>query len=58
MKLIRMKEMKCKHLSGLCTEVFRANTFEVIAELCKQHGFRMLHSYDRDHTEAMIVCGE
>lgn len=45
--------MTCRQLGGACDEIFRANTFEEMAELSKQHGIKMFHSNDRAHTEAM-----
>jgi len=33
-----MKTMKCEQLGGACDKEFRANTFEEIAEMSKNHG--------------------
>lgn len=48
-----MKSMKCKQLGGACDMEFRANTFEEMAELSKQHGMEMHQSQDPAHLEAM-----
>lgn len=48
-----MKTMKCKELGGACDEEFRAETFEEIAELSKQHGMAMFKSGDEAHLGAM-----
>jgi predicted small metal-binding protein len=36
-----MKMMTCKQLGGACDKEFRANSFEEIAEMSKQHGMEM-----------------
>lgn len=48
-----MKTMTCKQLGGACDMVFRANTFEEMAELSKQHGMEMHQKQDEAHLEAM-----
>lgn len=48
-----MKTMSCKQLGGACDEEFRAETFEEIAELSKQHGMEMFQKQDAAHLEAM-----
>ena len=48
-----MKTMTCKQLGGACDMAFKANTFEEIAELSKQHGMEMFQKQDADHLEAM-----
>jgi len=48
-----MKTMNCKQLGGACEREFRANTFEEIAELSKQHGMKMYQNQDAAHLEAM-----
>lgn len=45
--------MTCKQLGGACDEEFRAETFEEMAELSKQHGMEMLKSQDKAHLDAM-----
>ena len=48
-----MKTMTCKQLGGACDQVFRANTFEELAELSKNHGMEMFQKQDAAHLEAM-----
>ena len=48
-----MKTMTCKQLGGACDEVFRANSFEEIAEMSKQHGMEMFQKSDEAHLKAM-----
>ena len=48
-----MKTMNCRQLGGACELEFRANTFEEMAELSKQHGMEMHKKNDSDHLEAM-----
>lgn len=48
-----MKTMSCKQLGGACDKEFRAETFEEIAELSKQHGMEMHQKHDSAHLEAM-----
>ena len=48
-----MKTMTCKQLGGACDEVFRAGTFDEMAELSKQHGMAMFAQQDAAHLEAM-----
>jgi len=48
-----MKTMNCKQLGGACDKEFRADTFEEIAELSKQHGMEMYQKQDAAHLEAM-----
>lgn len=45
--------MTCLQLGGACDLVFKANTFEEIAELSKQHGMEMFKAGDKAHLEAM-----
>ena len=45
--------MKCNQLGGACDKVFKANTFEEIVELSKQHGTKMFKVQDSEHLEAM-----
>ena len=45
--------MTCKQLGGACDEVFRAETFEEIAQLSKQHGAAMFKQQEPAHVEAM-----
>ncbi len=48
-----MKTMTCKQLGGACDKEFRANTFEEIAEMSKNHGMEMFQVEDEKHIEAM-----
>ncbi|HKJ43563.1 MAG TPA: hypothetical protein VKA27_15815 [Sunxiuqinia sp.] len=45
--------MTCKQLGGACDELFRANTFEEMAELSKKHGLKMFQKGDFAHLKAM-----
>lgn len=48
-----MKTMTCKQLGGACDLEFKADTFEEIAELSKQHGMEMFQKSDAAHLKAM-----
>ncbi len=48
-----MKTMTCKQLGGACDKEFHADSFEEIAELCKQHGMEMFQKKDEAHLQAM-----
>jgi predicted small metal-binding protein len=48
-----VKTMTCKQLGGACDKEFRANSFEEIAEMSKQHGMEMFQKGDKAHLEAM-----
>lgn len=48
-----MKSMTCNQLGGACDKVFRANSFEEIAEQSKKHGIEMFQKGDKPHLEAM-----
>lgn len=48
-----MKTMNCKQLGGACDKEFRAESFEEIAEMSKQHGMEMFQKQDAEHLEAM-----
>ncbi|MES9954361.1 MAG: hypothetical protein ABW104_16105 [Candidatus Thiodiazotropha sp. 6PLUC2] len=50
-----MKSMSCRQLGGACDKEFRANSFEDIAEMSKQHGMKMFQLKDQAHLEAMSV---
>lgn len=45
--------MTCKQLGGACDQVFKADTFEEIAEMSKEHGMEMFQKADEKHVEAM-----
>jgi hypothetical protein len=53
-----MKTMNCKQLGGACDKEFRANSFEEIAEMSKQHGMEMFQSKDELHLKAMSEMKE
>ncbi|WP_444930246.1 DUF1059 domain-containing protein [Microbulbifer sp. SSSA002] len=53
-----MKIMTCKQLGGACDLEFRADTFEEMAELSKQHGMDMHKAQDSAHLEAMQKIAE
>jgi predicted small metal-binding protein len=46
--------MTCKQLGGACDLEFRANTFDEIAEMSKNHGTEMFQKQDPDHMQAML----
>ena len=48
-----MKSMTCQQLGGACDEIFRADTFDEMAELSKQHGMKMFQQQDSAHLAAM-----
>lgn len=45
--------MTCKQLGGACDKVFRASTFDEMAELSKTHGMEMFQAKDAAHLAAM-----
>ena len=53
-----MKTMTCKQLGGACDLEFRADTFEAMSELSKQHGMEMHQKQDAAHLDAMAKMGE
>lgn len=48
-----MKTIKCKHLGGACDKEFRADTFEEVVEISKQHGKEMFQQKDEAHLKVM-----
>jgi predicted small metal-binding protein len=50
---MNMKTMSCRQLGGACDKNFRANSFEEMAEISKQHGMDMFKKGDEAHLEAM-----
>ena len=48
-----MKKMTCKQLGGACDKEFRANSFDEIAAMSKQHGKEMFQKKDAAHLKAM-----
>lgn len=53
-----MKSMTCKQLGGACDKVFKANTFEEMASLSKEHGMEMFMIKDVAHIKAMETMQE
>ena len=47
-----MKNMTCTQLGGACDKEFKANTFEEMAELSKQHSMKMFQKGDEEHLKA------
>ena len=45
--------MTCNQLGGACEKEFRAETFEDMANLSKQHGMEMFQLKDAAHLDAM-----
>jgi len=45
--------MTCNQLGGACEKEFRAETFEEMAEMSKQHGMEMFKKQDEAHLNAM-----
>ena len=45
--------MTCKQLGGACNLEFKAETFDEIAEMSKQHGMEMFQKNDEAHLAAM-----
>ena len=50
--------MTCKQLGGACDAVFRANSFEKMADMSKQHGKDMFQKQDVAHLQAMSEMHE
>jgi len=48
-----MKKMTCKQLGGACDKEFRANSFDEIAGMSKQHAMEMFKKKDAAHLQAM-----
>ena len=48
-----MKTMTCRQLGGACDLEFRADSFDEMAELSKQHGMEMFQKGDQAHLAAM-----
>ncbi len=53
-----MRAMNCKQLGGACDKIFRAQTFEEIAEQSKKHGMEMYQKGDKPHIDAMSKMQE
>ena len=53
-----MKTMTCKQLGGACEKVFKAESFDEMAELSRAHGMQMFQEGDEAHVkviEEMLV---
>ncbi|CAN5216706.1 hypothetical protein BH09PAT2_BH09PAT2_08070 [soil metagenome] len=50
--------MTCRELGGACDKVFKAETFEAMAKLSKQHGMEMYQAGDAAHIGAMTAMSE
>lgn len=48
-----MKTMICRELGGACEKSFKAETFEEMSELVKQHGVEMFMAGDEPHLSAI-----
>lgn len=48
-----MKTMTCSQLGGACNIQFRADTFDEMAEMSKNHGMEMFQKQDEAHMKAM-----
>lgn len=48
-----MKTMTCKQLGGACDLEFKAETFEEMSSLSKQHGMEMFQAGDEAHLNVM-----
>lgn len=53
-----MKTMSCRQLGGGCDQLFRADSFEQMALMSKQHGSEMLEQHDEAHLKAMSEMQE
>lgn len=53
-----MKTMTCEQLGGACDKEFRADTFDEIAEMSKNHGTEMFKIGDENHLKAMAEMQE
>jgi len=47
-----MKTMTCRDLGGACDVVFRAESFDEMAELSKKHAMEMFAKSDEAHLKA------
>lgn len=50
--------MICNQLGGACDKEFKANTFEELVELSKQHGMEMFQKQDEAHLKVMAEMRE
>ncbi len=49
-----MKKMTCRQLGGACDLEFRAESFDEMATLSKNHGMEMFEQGDEAHLQAMM----
>ena len=48
-----MKTMTCKQLGGACDKVFKAESFDEMAELSRNHGMQMFQEGDEAHVKVI-----
>ncbi|HIC44093.1 MAG TPA: DUF1059 domain-containing protein [Sulfurimonas sp.] len=48
-----MKTMTCKQLGGACDKVFKAESFDEMAELSRAHGMQMFQEGDAAHMKVI-----
>lgn len=48
-----MKTMTCNQLGGACDVEFKADSFDKMAELSKNHAMEMMKQNDQAHLDAM-----
>jgi len=53
-----MKTMTCKQLGGACDKEFKAETFQEIARMSREHALEMLMNGDRAHADALVEMKE
>lgn len=53
-----MKMMTCKQLGGACDLEFKADTFEEMSALSREHGMAMHEQQDAAHLAAMSKMSE
>jgi len=57
-----MKTMTCKQLGGACDKVFKAESFDEMAELSRAHGMAMFQEGDAAHMaviqEMMVLMND
>ena len=48
-----MKTMTCKQLGGACDKIFKAESFDEMAELSRSHGMQMFQEGDAAHMKVI-----
>ena len=48
-----MKTMTCKQLGGACDKIFKADTFDEMAEQSRAHGMQMFQEGDAAHMKVI-----